>query len=131
MDWCNSKWDVDGIQKQYPCRILMFIDTMNMKFGSPIVNTLGRYLAIIRSTKDDSRSTTSRINSTCKLIESFEIEQSIRIIDCDTITKPIFVVPDVIKVKKEFNVKAYHSTHILKMVDYQNWSNFFIENEWI
>ena len=74
MDWCNYSWDINGVKMQFPCRMLMFIDTKDMFFYSS-------HLAIIKSTIDNSNPSSTTFNNTCKLVKSFEVEKEIRITD--------------------------------------------------
>lgn len=97
-DWCITKWiDDDGnMMSYYPARILMFIDTTNMKFNQDVSNKYGRYLAIIKTTLDDDRPVRQRgIHSQCSFLKSYKIEDKIRIISCDAIEKTTYVIPDI------------------------------------
>lgn len=136
MDWCNSIWEYNGEKSEFPCRILMFIDTQSMSFDNPSVQKLGRYLAVVRSTNKINSSNTNRrknrmLNDMCKLVEPFQIEKAFRLISCHTITKPIFVIPDTIKVEEKYNVKAFHANNILRIKDYKKWADIFLTNEWL
>ena len=133
MDWCNSVWKSDkhdnnnDIDIEYPCRLLMFIDIKNTKFGTD-VSYLGDYAAIIKSTKDDTRK--NRLNSCCKLIDTYECENFIRIIPADSISKPLFVIPDVQRSHTTKNSTSYESSHVMRIVSKEEWARLFINRSW-
>ena len=133
MDWCDSKWDRnvdDDNEEVFPCRILMFIDTLKMSFEKDI-SEYGRYLAIVRSSEMDNRNSKQKPNSHCMLIDTFEYDQYIRIISCDSIIKPIFVVPDVESFEKQTNNITFESCHIMRMTDKKEWARNFMDSKWL
>ena len=65
-DWCISNWEIEGSEdsnddnvnnenNHYPSRIMMIIDTNDMKFNCNITK-MGRFLAVVKATELDTRS---------------------------------------------------------------------------
>ena len=65
------------------------------------------------------------------LIDTFEYDQYIRIISCDSIIKPIFVVPDVDSFEKQTNNITFESRHIMIMTDKKEWARNFMDSKWL
>ena len=133
-DWCSTTWDIDEDDNEnrdeFPSRILMIIDTKDMQFGTNI-SDLGRYLAVVRATEHDTRSTSEQLNHQCQLIDTYDKDQFIRIVSCDTITKPLFVIPDVSNVISDSYDVSFESNHVIKIKDKIEWSRLFLNSEWI
>ena len=129
-DWCESRWESGTQSDCYPCRLLMFVDTSKMEFEN-FENIQHPYLALVRASENDERTRITRKNKDCMLIDSFQADNYIRIINCGTITKPIFVMPDVSDVKIEENKTIFQSNHRIKIKDRTTWSNLFINLSWI
>ena len=129
-DWCESLWTVEGTSDTYPCRILMFIDTTNMSFTS-LRKKNDRYYALVRASEKDERSNTQKKNKDCKLIKTYEADKYIRLINCKTIIKPIFVIPDIDSVEKNGTKLKYNAKHRIVLKDKHTWANMFINQEWV
>ena len=137
-DWCMSTWSIsndnslnnnDMITNMYPSRIMMFIDTKDMNFNQDI-SKLGRYLAVVKATEIDTRLLRNKPNSHCKLITTYDTDKYIRIIGCNSIVKPVFVIPDVDDVKIESNKLSFNSDQVIMMKNKKEWSKMFIESFW-
>ena len=132
MDWCLSSWENDDTNetKLYPCRLYMFIDTLNMKFKLDI-SEISRYWAVIKSSENDSRNTRELKNKTCSLITTFDADTYIRIIPCNTIVKPVFVIPDIVKITKSGDNTTFESKQIIMLNNQKDWPKMFIESKWL
>ena len=128
-DWCETKWDADGVSGKYPSRLMLFIDTSNMTFNN-FDNVEHPYLALVRASEPDARSTTNRKNKDCILIDSFESDKYIRVINCESIVKPIFVIPDINKIQTINQKTHFKSGHRIQMKDKHTWGNKFINTSW-
>ena len=151
MDWCIARWttnnettsdreDDDNFADHYDqqnhgdemnlCRILMFIDTTEMKFGTTN-NDIPKLLAVIRCTKEDKRKQYQRLHKDCRLITSYEMEEMIRIIPCNTISKTAYVVTDLVNIQKQRGGSiSFASRYVLLVRDKSEWPNMFIDNKW-
>ena len=128
-DWCESMWDSGSSQRCYPCRLLMFVDTTNMRFEH-FYNKQHPYLALVRASEPDVRTRNTRKNKDCLLIESFESDQYVRLINCGTIVKPLFVCPDVHDIVTENKRSKYLTNHRIKLKDKNEWPKYFIQMSW-
>ena len=128
-DWCESVWTTDNSSGKFPCRILLFVDTSNMIFRS-YKSKFDKYIAVVRASEKDERSQVKKKNKDCILIDSFESDKYIRMINCNTITKPIFVIPDVNEVKRIENKYQFDSSHRIMLKDRNTWSKMFFETSW-
>ena len=123
-----SRWSVDEDRSLYPCRILMFIDTTNMSFGTE-TNRYNKYIAIVCASEDDNRETSQK--NDCLLIESFESDRFIRMISCNSIVKPIFVLPDVHEFITSDNKHIFKAKHRIIIKDRKLWLSMFINMKWV
>ena len=80
IDWCETKWNIQDKILKYPSRLLMFIDTSQMKFAN-YQNEEHPYLALIRASEDDTRNKSTKKNKNCLLINSFECDKYVRLIN--------------------------------------------------
>ena len=129
-DWCETRWEAGSNTGCYPSRLLMFIDTSNMTFDN-FENQQHPYLALIRASEPDERSIVLKKNKNCMLVNSFESDKFIRIINCGTITKPIFVIPDVNDVITQNNKTKFKSEHRLELKDKKTWPELFLSMPWM
>ena len=89
------------------------------------------YLALIRASENDERTRLTKKNKDCKLIESFEADSYVRLINCGTITRPIFVIPDVNDIKHENGKINFIAEHRLMIKDRLSWPKSFIDMQWL
>ena len=108
----------------------MFIDTSNMKFNAN-VDSLGRYWAIVRATELDTRTSSNKPNHECLLMNTFDTDKFIRIISCDSILKPVFVIPDVTSVSNDEYNMSYHSNQVIQIKQSKDWSNMSLQSKWL
>ena len=139
-DWCISNWQIDDnnestncveIEKnKYPSRIMMIIDTKDMFFQKNISH-LGQYLAVVKATEKDTRSTRQCPNNICSLIETYEIDNFVRIIGFDSIISDCFVIPDIENVITTENQTTFEFKNVIMLQSKQSWSEKFLESKWI
>ena len=130
-DWCSTSWDIDDTNiHQFPSRLLFIIDTINMDFDAD-VKMLGRYWAIVRATELDSRTTSQRQNQDCLLINTYDTDKFIRIISCNSIRKPVFMIPDVTSVSSDVYKTQYHSNQVIHIKQITDWPKIFMESKWL
>ena len=148
MDWCITRWtttdsdelsdrdDEDDESNQEVtkdemnlCRILMFIDTSTMEFDA--TDDIPKLLAVVRCTSSDKRNQTKKLTKECRLITSYEMEDVIRIIPCNTISKTAYVVSDLTDIKKKQGTISYASKYVLLVKEKCEWPNMFIDNKWL
>ena len=135
LDWCVVEWgnttDQDNHDSEYPCRLLMFIDTLNMSFSNRTnTHDWGRFLAVVRSTENDDRIGSQRKHvEHCRLLKSFKIELMLRIIPCESILRPAFVVSDLEDIKRNASggTTTFKSGYCLQLVDVERWPGLFID----
>lgn len=150
-DWCVTNWNGDDtivLEKQntstnfddesyYPSKILMFIDPSTMDFGNTSVETNDTLWAVVQSTTDDLRTPNSRPNVVTKLIDTYQIDNKIRIISCDTIIRDAYVICDVDSVQipnrdeRNYKIgKTYRSQHVMCLKPIETWASLFIDGSW-
>ena len=71
------------------------------------------------------------MNHQCQLIDTYDKDQFIIIVPCDTITKPLFVIPYVSNVISDSYDVSFESNHVIKIKDKIEWSRLFLKSEWI
>ena len=101
-----------------------------MKFKLDI-SEISRYWAVIKSSENDSRNTRELKNKTCSLITTFDADTYIRIIPCNTIVKPVFVIPDIVKITKSGDNTTFESKQIIMLNNQKDWPKTFIESKWL
>jgi hypothetical protein len=150
-DWCMTNWSGDervqlfhqnnstnnDDEMLFPSKILMFIDPSKMDFGNTSLETNGSLWAVVQSTTDDDRTTNHKPNMICNLMDTYKIDDKIRIISCDNIVRDTYVICDVNSVQKQNqenrNIKIsnmYRSQHVMCFKPIETWSTLFINNEW-
>ena len=148
MDWCITRWTMDSEElsdrddedeeskqevtnndEMNLCRILMFIDTSTMEFDT--IKDIPKLLAVVRCTTTDNRRQGKKLNNECRLITSYEMEDVIRIIPCNTISKTAYVVSDLTDIKKKEGSISYASKYVLLVKEKCEWPNMFIDNKWL
>ena len=129
-DWCLSKWTVENSTDLYPSRILLFVDTTNMTFTTRPKND-EKYIAIVRASENDQRINLHKKNKNCMLIESFEADKYVRMISCDSIVNPVFVIPDVNEFSFHNNKHIFKSSHRIMIRDKNSWPDMFINTSWL
>ena len=140
MDWCMIEWENDeGIKKNYPGRVLMFIDAKMTKFKNDVVNDKGRLLAVIKSTDDDKRSGRNgqRHNHQCKLIKTYKYQSDIiRIVSCDSIVEDAFVVSDLQSITNDDGDvyrrrgRLFVADYVMQVVPRHEWSKKIFSDIW-
>ena len=128
-DWCLSRWNVNDSHHLYPCRIMLFVDTSNMKFDSNI-SSFDKYIAIVRASENDDRNMIQKKNKDCLLIESFESDKYIRMISCNSIVSPIFVIPDVNEFSNIDNKQCFKASHRIMLKTKREWPKMFLNSSW-
>lgn len=146
--------DEEGLE-YFPSRIIMFIDANSMEFEDKekVIREKGKLWAVVKSTQKDPRSNahehnqgitnrTSRINQRpndfCKLVETYQMEESLRIISVNAIKKDAFVITDVDTVyRSNPNQRNYFGCsslfsgkNVLLIKDRNQWANEFINGNW-
>ena len=129
-DWCLSRWMTGSTSSLYPCRILLFVDTTNMTFTAKR-NEYNKYIAIVRASEDDERSRWRKKNKDCLLIESFESDKFIRMISCNSIVKPIFVLPDVNEFSYDGDKHIFKANHRIMLKSRKMWPEMFLNTSWV
>ena len=138
-DWCETKWE--GHHDEYPSRLYMFIDPSAMVFNVADLDVdKGDYWAVTRCGARDNRKPdriSSRRNPTLysldsKLFDSFGLEDTVRIINCDTINSDLFVAPDISgeDIIDRYGRKQFSVEHIQKFKKVNEWGELFINAEW-
>ena len=151
LDWCIIGWigndniviGDDGselnndVETLYPAQILMFIDPSHMLFDvDEIESTKGYLWAVIRSTTNDNRRSTD--SRTFQLMKRYQIEDKIRIINCDNIVKDAYVVADIdtmldtsVQMPNRSNLcKIFQTNHVICLEDQTSWSSKYIHHKW-
>ena len=135
-DWCIASWDGQG---DYPARIFMFIDPTKMSFKQDVVSNVGQYLAIVKSTKDDPRRRSeNRFDKDSCLFKSYGLENTIRIISCQSICRNAFVCPDIsanargnsTTLSANTDSSAFKVNHVISFKPYSTWAKAFIDCNW-
>ena len=139
-DWCETKWE--GHNDEYPSRLYMFIDPSGMDFDMADLDVdKGEYWAVTRCGGHDNRkpiTNAPRRNSTLyslesNLFDSFSLEDTIRIINCDTINSDLFVCADISGEDLSPHSrggKQYTVEHVLKFKKVNEWGELFINAGW-
>ena len=152
-DWCITSWTGDEticiddqISSSYnntsffPSKIIMFIDASKMEFGTTATEDNGKLWAVVRSTVTDKRKNTDRPNIICKLMETFQMEDKIRIINCDQIHRDAYVIcdSDSIQVHSSSNRQnqtssstTFRSKHIMNLKPIESWPKIFLNEKWM
>lgn len=162
MDWCITAWSSDSTQDDgnpntdsdpstfefFPALLYMFIDPREMEFTdkTTVLKEKGILWAVIRCTMNDSRSTSPntniprrKYNHLCNLIDTYELEDALRIISVDSIEKDAFVVCDSDQMGFSGNddsinifgsTRIYTSKHVMLIKDVTEWPNLFINHHW-
>ena len=138
-DWCETKWE--GHLDEYPSRLYMFIDPSTMVFDVADLDVdKGDYWAVTRcGARDDrkpdrrsSRRNHSLYSLDSHLFDSFGLEDTVRIINCDSINSDVFVAPDISGEKSIglSNRKEFAVDHIQKFKKVNEWGELFISANW-
>lgn len=135
-DWCNIKWENSDIGScdLYPGRLLMFIDPTNLSFKNTVgIEKLGKYWAVTNScgpveqfsAKKRKRSTSSYTysNQSNVVIQRLQIEDEIRLVDCDAIDGETFVLCDTRVHSSE------KDNYVLKLNNLNKWGRLFMSPE--
>ena len=132
-DWCITKWE--GFEESFPSRIFLFIDPTNMEFDTiDVTERIGKYWAIVKSSTIDSR--TGRVirgrrqphyTTSSPILQSFELENRIRMINCDSIERPVFVNPNISSqnTREEVNGNSFNVKHIITMPPFSEWGQLW------
>ena len=145
-DWCDVKWE--GYTEPYPSRIFMFIDPAKMEFSTDNVEvSLGRFWAVVKSCTDDNRHTSNanrprlqtpyeRYLSTNDELKCYKTENTIRVLDCTSIVKSLFINPNIssdTQAQRRRNDMGINNQqtkftvkHVMKLPPYEEWSRLFI-----
>ena len=126
----------------------MFIDPSNMEFSNEDVETnLGKFWVVVKSCTDDTRHTSNanrprlqspyeRYISTSNELKCFKTENTIRVVDCTSIVKPLFINPNISSETRGNNQNTAQTQndtttkfivkHVMKIAPYDEWSRLFI-----
>ena len=151
LDWCMTSWcgneniivgdegnsvENDDYTFVCPSQILMFINPSKMKFNVDDITTdKGHLWAVVRSTLDDKRKSRN-ITINLSLSTKYEIENKIRIINCDNIVRDAFVIADVDSIMESTMTnrknlcQIYKTNHVICLEDINIISRRFIDKKW-
>ena len=151
LDWCMTSWcgneniivgdegnSVENDDDTFVCpsQILMFINPSKMKFNVDDITTdKGHLWAVVRSTLDDKRKSRN-ITINLSLSTKYEIENKIRIINCDNIVRDAFVIADVDSIMESTMTnrknlcQIYKTNHVICLEDINIISRRFIDKKW-
>ena len=135
-DWCNIKWETHENESDelYPGRLLMFIDPTHMKFDNKeAIKKLGKYWAVTNncgivkqvSTRKKTKFEREEVyaDKSNVIITKLQIEDEIRLVDCDAIDGEPFVLCD----KRDSNFE--NNEYVLNLANLNEWGRLFMNSD--